>query len=145
MKIFNLRHLPRKQIQLKLFTDVAFFFTTSISPFHNHAQSLKVRFWRATAQSYLTYERLAATKASKVWFSYSHNCTCQRSSLPCYLPSLTVQRPARIVHFLLLCMIVKLDYCHEIFLYHDLLLPDKHPYKFTWTMLPSANLPENHI
>ena len=65
------------------------------------------KFWRATAQSYLTYERLAATKASNVWFSYSHNCTHQRSSLPCYLPGLIVQRSAKIVHFSLLRMIVK--------------------------------------
>ena len=33
------------------------------------------KFWWATAQSNLTYERLAATKASNVWFSYSHKCT----------------------------------------------------------------------
>ena len=33
------------------------------------------RFLRATAQSYLMYERLATTKASNVWLSYSHNCT----------------------------------------------------------------------
>ena len=32
-------------------------------------------FWRATGQSNLADKRLAATKASKVWFSYSHNCT----------------------------------------------------------------------
>ena len=32
-------------------------------------------FWRATGQSNLVYKRLAATKASKVWFSYSQNCT----------------------------------------------------------------------
>ena len=31
--------------------------------------------WRVIGQSNLTYKRLAATKASKVWFSYSHNCT----------------------------------------------------------------------
>ena len=33
------------------------------------------QFWRATGQSNLAYKRLAATKASKVWFSHSHNCT----------------------------------------------------------------------
>ena len=33
------------------------------------------KFWRATGQSNLAYKRLVATKASKVWFSYSHNCT----------------------------------------------------------------------
>ena len=32
-------------------------------------------FWRANGQSNLADKRLAATKASKVWFSYSHNCT----------------------------------------------------------------------
>ena len=32
-------------------------------------------FWWATGQSNLVYKRLATTKASKVWFSYSHNCT----------------------------------------------------------------------
>ena len=33
------------------------------------------KFWQATAQSYLTYQWLSATKASNVWFLYSHNCT----------------------------------------------------------------------
>ena len=33
------------------------------------------QFWRATGPSNLAYEWLAATKASKVWFSYSHNYT----------------------------------------------------------------------
>ena len=33
------------------------------------------KFWRATGQSNLTYDRLATPKASKVWFSYSHTCT----------------------------------------------------------------------
>ena len=33
------------------------------------------KFWRATGQSNLADKWLAATKASKVWFSYSHNCT----------------------------------------------------------------------
>ena len=37
--------------------------------------SYKWKFWRATGQSNLAYKRLAATKASKVWFSYWHNCT----------------------------------------------------------------------
>ena len=32
-------------------------------------------FWPATGQSNLAYKWLATTKASKVWFSYSHNCT----------------------------------------------------------------------
>ena len=32
-------------------------------------------FWRATRQSNLAYNRLAATKASRVWFSYSDHCT----------------------------------------------------------------------
>ena len=30
--------------------------------------------WRAAGQSNVAYERLAGTKASKVWFSYAHNC-----------------------------------------------------------------------
>ena len=38
------------------------------------------KFWRATGQSNLEYKRLATTKASKFWFSCSHNC--QWSSLP---------------------------------------------------------------
>ena len=67
-------------------------------------------FWRATGQSNLVYKQVAATKASKVWFSYSHNCTlasgavfhyvCQVSlssgqwnSLPFCLPRLIVQWP----------------------------------------------------
>ena len=33
------------------------------------------KFWWATGQSNLAYKRLAATKASKVWFSFSYNCT----------------------------------------------------------------------
>ena len=33
------------------------------------------KFWRATEQSNLSYKRLAATKASKVWFSYTYNCS----------------------------------------------------------------------
>ena len=36
------------------------------------AESEKI--WQATGQSNLAYERLIATKASKVWFSYSHSC-----------------------------------------------------------------------
>ena len=32
-------------------------------------------FWRVTGQSNLADKRLATTKASKVWFSYSCNCT----------------------------------------------------------------------
>ena len=39
------------------------------------------KFWRATGQSNLTYKRLAATKASKVWFSYSHNCTLSNGAV----------------------------------------------------------------
>ena len=38
-------------------------------------------FWRATGQSNLAYKRLAATKASKVWFSYSHNCTLSNGAV----------------------------------------------------------------
>ena len=34
-----------------------------------------IKLWRANGQLNLAYKRLAATKASKVWFSYSHNCT----------------------------------------------------------------------
>ena len=58
------------------------------------------------------YKRLAATKASKVWFSYSLTQLYfgQWSSLPFCLSSLIVQWPARIFHLLLLCMIVKLAY-----------------------------------
>ena len=44
------------------------------SQFHNHAQELKVKNSGGPALD-LTYKRLAATKASKVWFSYSHNCS----------------------------------------------------------------------
>ena len=32
-------------------------------------------FWQATRQSNLVYKWMAATKASKVWCSYSHSCT----------------------------------------------------------------------
>ena len=42
---------------------------------------------------------------------------CQWSSFSCYLPSLIVQRPARIVHFSLLCMIVKLVYTSMLWQY----------------------------
>ena len=42
---------------------------------HNHAQYLKVKhFGRPLENQTSPYKRLAATKASKVWFSYSHNC-----------------------------------------------------------------------
>ena len=34
-----------------------------------------MKLWQATGQSNLAYKQLAATKASKVWFSYSYNCT----------------------------------------------------------------------
>ena len=33
------------------------------------------QFWRVIGQSNLSDKRLAATKASKDWFSYSHNYT----------------------------------------------------------------------
>ena len=33
------------------------------------------KFWQATGQLNLAYKRLAETKACKVWFPYSHNCT----------------------------------------------------------------------
>ena len=33
------------------------------------------QFWRATGQSNLAYEWLAAGKVSNVWFSYSDNCS----------------------------------------------------------------------
>ena len=33
------------------------------------------KFWRAIGQSNLAYQRLAANKTSKFWFSYSHSCT----------------------------------------------------------------------
>ena len=33
------------------------------------------KFWWATGQSNLVHKRLPATNVSKVWFSYSHNCT----------------------------------------------------------------------
>ena len=39
------------------------------------SQSCAVAFWRTTGQSNSAYKRMAATKASKVWFAYSHNCT----------------------------------------------------------------------
>ena len=39
------------------------------------AEAKSNTFWRATGQSNLAYKWMATTKASKVWFSYSHNCT----------------------------------------------------------------------
>ena len=39
------------------------------------------KLWRTTGQSSLAYKRLAATKASKVWFSYSHNCTLSNRAI----------------------------------------------------------------
>ena len=49
------------------------------SPIKPGSQSCAVakgrNFWRATGQSDLVHKRLTAPKASKVWFSSSHNCT----------------------------------------------------------------------
>ena len=48
----------------------------------------------------MTYERLAATKPSKVWFSHSHNCTFANGTVFQFcLRNLIVKWPARIVHF----------------------------------------------
>ena len=69
-------------------------------------------FWWATGQSNLADKRLPSTKVSKVWFSYSHNCTMSNGTVQfsfC-LPSLIVQWPSRIFHSYLLRMIVKLAY-----------------------------------
>ena len=70
------------------------------------------KFWQAMAQSYLMYERLAATKASNVWFPYSHNCTVTSEAVFHSVRQvwLSKLRPGTIVHFSLLCMIVKLVY-----------------------------------
>ena len=48
---------------------------------------------------HLAYKRLAATKASIVWFSYSHNCNfANRVVFPHCLPSLMVQGPVKSFH-----------------------------------------------
>ena len=66
------------------------------------------KFWQATGQSLDV--RMAGCNGSFQYLTFLliqlhfH----QWSSLPFCLPSLIVQRPARIVHFSLLCMIVKL-------------------------------------
>ena len=60
---------------------------TCLCPYKPVLQSCAVaspesgQFWRATGQSNLADKRMAATKASKVWFSYSHNCTVYQSSI----------------------------------------------------------------
>ena len=75
----------------------------SIRQFGNHAQLLKERNSGGPQHSQLDvlYERLAATKASKVWFLYSHNCTLSNGAVfhvVCQVWLSIVQWPARIVH-----------------------------------------------
>ena len=43
--------------------------------FTSWAVAKSEKFWQATGQSKLAYKCPTTTKASKVWFSYSHDCT----------------------------------------------------------------------
>ena len=75
----------------------------SNSPFSQSCTVTKSeKFWQATGQSNYWQRQLAATKASKVWFSYFTQLHFgQWSSLPFCLPSLIVQWSARTFHFYL--------------------------------------------
>ena len=80
------------------------------------AVAISEKFWRATAQStWRTNSCLANKSFQCLVFALTQLRFGQWSSLPFCLPSLIVQRPARIVHFSLLRMIVKLD-CRRLFL-----------------------------
>ena len=75
------------------------------------AVAISEKFWRATAQStWRTNGWLANKSFQCLVFVLTQLQFRQWSSLPFCLPSLIVQRPARIVYFSLLRMIVKLVY-----------------------------------
>ena len=73
-------------ISFYLFTSLWEIFLKQVNQYKPISQSCTVAktekyFWLATGQWNLSDKRLAATKASKVWFSYSHNCTLSSGAI----------------------------------------------------------------
>ena len=65
-----------KSMQMLVILHTALFYAISNKPVsQSYVVAKPEKFWWATGQSNMADKWLAATKASKVWFSYSHSCT----------------------------------------------------------------------